>query len=262
MGDVLNLERRGHVALVGAGPGDPDLLTVKAVKHLRNAEIVLYDRLTDPRILDLADDGAMLIETGKAAGERSWKQDDINRAMIDHAGAGRRVVRLKSGDPLIFGRADEEMDALEAAGIAFSVVPGITSAVAAAADARVSLTRRGRNSSIRFITAHDTDGYAEHEWRQLAAPGTTFAVYMGVRAARFLQGRLLLHGAAPDLPVTVTQNIARDDQTRVDATLATLIEAMNEASITGPAILLVGLKARNALAPIRFETEPCAVALS
>ncbi len=236
----------GHVALVGAGPGDPELLTLKARKALDEADVVLYDRLVDPRILELARREAIFIETGKSAGAASWSQDDINAAMIEHARDGHHVVRLKSGDPLVFGRADEEMDALTEAGVSFSVVPGITSAVGAAAQARVSLTRRGRNSSIRLITAHDAEGFAEHEWRHLAEQGTTFAVYMGVRAARFLQGRMLLHGADASLPVTVTENISRPDQIRVDTTLGQLVDAMSDSGVKGPAILLVGLAARDA----------------
>ncbi len=249
-------ETSGRVDLVGAGPGDPELLTLKARTRLHEADVVLYDRLVDPRVLELARREAVLIEVGKTAFGESWKQDDINAEMVRHARDGHHVVRLKSGDPLVFGRADEEMDALEGAGIPFAVVPGITSAVAAAAQARVSLTRRGRNSELRFITAHDAKGFAEHEWRTLASGRTAAAVYMGVKAARFLQGRLLIHGGARDLAVTVVENISRTDERRVDTTLGRLAEDMDDAGIRGPAILLVGLAARSTAA--RGMTESIA----
>lgn len=247
----------GRVDLIGAGPGDPTLLTLKARTLLHEADVVLYDRLVDPRVLELARREALLIETGKSAGQRSWQQSDINAAMIEHAEAGHHVVRLKSGDPLIFGRADEEMDALEAAGVAFAVVPGITSAVAAAAQARVSLTRRGRNSELRFITAHDADGFTEHEWKGLAHGRTAIAVYMGVKASRFIQGRLLLHGADPVMPVTVIERISRNDEKRIDADLSNFPSEMASAGIKGPAILLIGLQARSAKQ--RTTTGPQAI---
>lgn len=245
-GDAKKANKSGHVWLVGAGPGDPELLTLKARNRLHEADIVLYDRLTDPRILELARREAILIETGKSAGKPGWSQDAINAAMIEHARNGHQVVRLKSGDPLIFGRADEEMDALENADVKFDVIPGITSAIAAAAQAKISLTRRGRNSDIRFMTAHDTDGYAEQDWRALASGNTAAAVYMGVKAARFLQGRMILHGADPAMPVTIVEKISRPDEKRVDSTLSDFVVAMADEGIEGPAILLVGLAARDA----------------
>jgi len=236
----------GRVALVGAGPGDPELLTLKARRVLHEADVVLYDRLVDPRVLELARREAELIEVGKTPGGPAWKQDDINAAMIAHSRAGAVVVRLKSGDPMVFGRADEELDALDAAGIAWEVVPGITSASAAAASAGRSLTRRGRNQAITFLTAHEAQGYAEHDWRALAQPGNAFAIYMGLRAARFVQGRLMLHGASPDTPVTIVENASRRDEKRVGATLADMCERISEAGIAGPAIIFIGLPARRA----------------
>jgi uroporphyrin-III C-methyltransferase/precorrin-2 dehydrogenase/sirohydrochlorin ferrochelatase len=236
----------GRVALVGAGPGDPELLTLKARRVLHEADVVLYDRLVDPRVLELARREAELIEVGKTPGGPAWKQDDINAAMIQHARAGAVVVRLKSGDPMVFGRADEELDALEAAGIGWEVVPEITSASAAAASAGRSLTRRGRNQAITFLTAHEAQGYAEHDWRALAQPGNAFAIYMGLRAARFVQGRLMLHGASPETPVTIVENASRRDEKRVGATLGDMCERISEAGIGGPAIIFIGLPARRA----------------
>lgn len=238
----------GRVILVGAGPGDPELLTLKARRVLHDADVVLYDRLVDPRILELARREATLIEVGKSPGGPAWKQPDINAAMIAHARKGALVVRLKSGDPLVFGRADEELDALEDAGISWEVVPGITSASAAAATAGRSLTRRGRNGAIGFITAQDAEGYAEHDWRALAQPGRTFAIYMGLRAARFVQGRLLVHGASPETPVTIVENASRPHERVIAAQLGTMSETITDAGLSGPAIIFIGLEARAAKA--------------
>jgi len=236
----------GRVILVGAGPGDPELLTLKARRVLHDADVVLYDRLVDPRILELARREATLIEVGKKPGGPAWKQPDINAAMIEHAREGALVVRLKSGDSLVFGRADEELDALEAAGIPWEVVPGITAASAAAASAGRSLTRRGRNGAIGFITAQDAEGYAEHDWRALAQPGKTFAIYMGLRAARFVQGRLLLHGASPETPVTIVENASRPDERVIESQLGGVSQTIWASAIRGPAIIFIGLKARAA----------------
>jgi len=238
--------RDGHVALIGAGPGDPDLLTVKARRLIHEADVVLHDRLVPQPILELARREAIIVETGKTGYGPSWSQDDINALMIEHAEDGAQVVRLKSGDPGIFGRLDEELDALEGAGVAFEVVPGITAAAAAAASAGISLTKRGRNSSVRFLTGRDTEGFAEHDWRDLAKPGSGAAIYMGVKAASFLRGRLMMHGADADTPVTVVENASRADQKTVATTLLELPEALADAGIAGPAVLLYGMAPRQA----------------
>lgn len=251
----------GRVALVGAGPGDPELLTLKARNRLHEADVVIYDRLVSPQILELARREALLVEVGKIPGGPSWSQSDINALMIEYAGQGGHVVRLKSGDPGVFGRLDEEMDALDAAGIGFEIVPGITAAVAAAASIRVSLTRRGRNKALRLLTGHDVDGFAEHDWRALAAPGATAAIYMGVRAARFLQGRLMLHGMDAATPVTAVENASRPEQKIVSAPLSRLPEALKEAGVRGPAILFLGLAPRGALAALD-DIEPGAHSLA
>lgn len=237
----------GSVALIGAGPGDPELLTLKARRILHEADVVIHDRLVSPEILELARREAIVIEVGKIPFGTSWKQDDINALMVEHAAGGAQVARLKSGDPAVFGRLDEEMDALDDAGIAFTIVPGITSAAAAAASIKVSWTKRGRNKSFRLLTGHDIDGFAEHEWRTLAKPGEAAAVYMGVRAASFLRGRLLMHGAAANTPVTAIENASRTNQKIVSGTLETLPEILEGAGIKGPAILFLGLEPRQAL---------------
>ena len=237
---------RGFVHLVGAGPGDPELLTLKARRLLHEADVVIHDRLVPQAILELARREATIIAAGKKAYGPSWRQADINALMVEHAAAGATVVRLKGGDPAVFGRLDEEVAALEAAGIPWAVVPGITSASASAAAIGQSLTRRGRNSSVRLLTGHDVDGFAEQEWRELAKPGATAAVYMGGRAASFLRGRLLMHGARADTPVTVVESASRPEQRVIATTLIELPNALADAAPEGPVMILYGLAPRAA----------------
>ena len=234
----------GRVDLVGAGPGDPELLTLKARRALDRADVVIHDRLVAPAILELARREALLIDVGKEGFGPSTPQAEIHTLMVDHAARGAHVVRLKAGDPGIYGRLDDEIDALAAVGIDWAIVPGITAASAAAAGLGQSLTRRGRNASLRFLTGHDVQGFAEQDWRGLARPGSVAAIYMGKRAARFLQGRLLMHGAAADTPVTVVENASRPDQRVIACRLTGLPEAV--ADLTGPAVLLYGLAPRAA----------------
>ncbi|QBY00763.1 uroporphyrinogen-III C-methyltransferase [Rhodophyticola sp. CCM32] len=248
-----HLSRRaapGRVALVGAGPGDPELLTLKARRALDEADVVIYDRLVAPEILDLARREAKMIHAGKEGFGPSMSQSDICRLITDHAARGAYVVRLKSGDPTVYGRLDEEIDALEAAGLAWSVIPGITAASAAAAGIGQSLTKRGRNSALRFLTGHDVKGFAEHDWRGLARAGEVAAIYMAKKGARFLQGRLLMHGASADTPVTVVENASRAGGRTLATTLARLPVDIDSAALTGPAILLYGLSPRAAEAAL------------
>jgi uroporphyrin-III C-methyltransferase/precorrin-2 dehydrogenase/sirohydrochlorin ferrochelatase len=254
-------ERVGHVALVGAGPGDPDLLTLKASRLLGQADVVLYDRLVDRRILDLARRDAKLLEVGKIAGGKSWQQEDINRELLSHVAAGSAVVRLKSGDPMIYGRADEELDVLESHGINYDVIPGITAAAAAAASMRTSLTRRSRNSAFTLLTAQDVAGFAEHDWRHLARAGATSAIYMGVRAAPFVQRRLLMHGAAAATPITIVEKASRDDERIVNGELQNLENLLAAHHINGPAIIFVGLSARTSSRSL-LETLPVEAGLA
>ena len=239
----------GSVALIGAGPGDPELLTLKARRLLHDADIVIHDRLVTADILELARREATVIEVGKSPRGPSWKQDDINALMIQHAKRGAKIARLKSGDPTVFGRLDEEVNALDTAGITCEIVPGITAASAAAASMRASLTRRGRNKSFSLMTGHDMKGLAEHDWRGLARPGAAAAIYMGVGAARFIQGRLLMHGADTETPVTAVENASRTEQRTVSTTLAALNNDLRENQIDGPAILLLGLSPHRAVSP-------------
>jgi uroporphyrin-III C-methyltransferase/precorrin-2 dehydrogenase/sirohydrochlorin ferrochelatase len=254
----------GRITLVGSGPGDPELLTLLARRVLREADVVLYDRLVDPRILELVRREAHVEEVGKSPAFRldvtrsSWTQQDINARCIEHARNGNSVVRLKSGDPLLFGRADEELDAFEAAGIECEVVPGITAAIAAAATLRSSLTRRGRNSAVRFATAHDVEGYAEHDWRAMAAPGAVTALYMGVHAARFAQGRLMLYGAEPHMPVSIVENASRENERVLCGQLFELAALFSQHQVKGPAVIFTGLAARATVPALRTQhvTQP------
>ena len=239
-------DRAGHVDLVGAGPGDPDLLTLKARRALDEADVVIYDRLVAPEILELARREAIMISAGKEGFGPSIAQQDICDLIIEHALIGAHVVRLKSGDPTVYGRLDEEIEALDAAGIAWHIVPGITAASAAAAGIGQSLTRRNRNSALQFLTGHDVHGFAEHDWRALARPGEVAAIYMAKRGARFVQGRLLMHGADAQTPVSVIENASRPNQRIIAATLATLSSDLDEADLTGPTVLLYGLAPRAA----------------
>ncbi|KMW56697.1 Siroheme synthase [Candidatus Rhodobacter oscarellae] len=247
--------RQGRVDFVGAGPGDPELLTLKARNALDRADVVIHDRLVTPEILELARREAVLIDVGKTGFGPSASQDDINAQIVAQAAQGAHVVRLKGGDPSVFGRLDEEIDAVEAAGLDWQVVPGITAASAAVAGIGQSLTKRGRNSAVRLMTGHDAKGLAEQDWRALAQPGAVTAIYMGKRAARFVQGRLMMHGAAPETPVSVVENAARADQRVVETSLAHMAEDIGAAGLDGPAITFMGLAPRQAVHAAQTATD-------
>jgi uroporphyrin-III C-methyltransferase/precorrin-2 dehydrogenase/sirohydrochlorin ferrochelatase len=242
--------REGHVAFVGAGPGDPELLTLKARKALDTADVVIHDRLVTPEILELARREAILIDAGKEGFGKSMSQEAINALIVEHAASGAQVVRLKGGDPTVFGRLDEEIEAVTAAGISWHVVPGITAASASVASIGQSLTQRGRNASVRFLTGHDMKGFADHDWSALARPGEVAAIYMGKKSARFIQGRLIMHGADRATPVTVIENASRPDQRILATTLDRLPADLAKAAITGPALTFLGLAPRAAEAQI------------
>ncbi|WP_108482154.1 siroheme synthase CysG [Oceaniglobus ichthyenteri] len=248
--------KQGRVEFVGAGPGDPELLTLKARRALHDADVVIYDRLITPEILELARREAVMLDAGKEGFGKAMAQGDINALITDHAAKGTHVVRLKSGDATVFGRLDEEIEACAAAGVAWSVVPGITAASAAVASIGQSLTKRGRNGAVRFITGHDMKGFADHDWAALACPGEVAAIYMGKRAARFIQGRLLMHGADPATPVTVIENASRPDQRVLATTLGELEPTLTNAGLIGPALTLFGLAPRAAIARLDTAFHP------
>jgi uroporphyrin-III C-methyltransferase len=232
------------VTFVGAGPGAAEHLTLGALRCLQGAEVVIHDRLVGEEVLALIPAGVTRVDVGKEGFGPSVSQTSINATLVAHAQTGRRVVRLKGGDCGIFGRLDEEMEALEAAGLSFRILPGLTSAAVAAASIGQSLTRRGRNASLRILTGHDMAGFAEQDWRGLSRKGEVAAIYMGKKSARFIQGRLLMHGADGATPVAVVENVSRPDQRILAATLATLPETV--AACPGPAVILFGLAPRQA----------------
>ena len=255
---VLSKQESGKVFFVGAGPGDPDLLTRKAHKILHEADVVIHDRLVSQQVLELARREAEIIQTGKKGFGPSWKQEDINTLMVEHAKKGSVIVRLKSGDPAVFGRLDEEMDALDAANVVFEIVPGITTASAAAAQLNVSLTKRRRNSALRIMTAHDIKGFAEHDWHDLSRNGAVAAIYMGLKQAHFLSGRLLMHGASPDIPVTIMENVSRPEQKTRLSTVGKLTTDAESIGSDGPVILMLGLEPREAVAIARSNENKIA----
>lgn len=245
--------RAGQVTFVGSGPGSADHLTLKALRALTEAEVVIHDRLVGPEVLAFASPVARLIDAGKEGFGPSTSQMTINALIVAEAQAGHRVVRLKGGDVGIFGRLDEEIAALEQAGLGWSIVPGLTAATVAAANIGQSLTRRGRNASLRIVTGHDVAGFAEQDWRGMARAGEVAAIYMGKKSARFVQGRLLMHGALPETPVTIVENVSRADQRVLATTLGQLPAVV--ADVAGPAVILFGLAPRRAGAAIETLKE-------
>ncbi|MGC1523833.1 MAG: siroheme synthase CysG [Steroidobacteraceae bacterium] len=233
----------GEVTLVGAGPGDPELLTLKALRALQDADVILHDRLVSAAVLDLARRDAQRICVGKAAGTVGSTQEEINALLIEHAKQGRRVVRLKGGDPFVFGRGGEELQALAAAQIAFSVVPGITAALGAAAYAGIPLTHRDHAHAVTFVTGHaQGDGVPvqEPDWRALAAPGTTAVFYMGLARLDHIVVRLLEHGAPGTRPAALIAQASTAQQQVIAATLEGLSDAVARAAVESPALLVVG----------------------
>nr|WP_310523955.1 uroporphyrinogen-III C-methyltransferase [Polymorphobacter sp.] len=227
-----------RIWLVGAGPGDPDLLTVKAHRLIAAADIILHDALVTPEILALANPAAELIPVGKRAGAHAMPQAAINALLVAAGRRGTMVVRLKGGDPTIFGRLTEEMQALRRANLTFEIVPGITAACAAAAAAQISLSQRGRAQAVTFVTGHaQADAPLDLDWPALAAANTTLAIYMGKSAAAGVSAQLRAHGMPGDTPVLITENAARSDQRALATDLAHLADA---AIGTGPAVILIG----------------------
>tara|TARA_R110001592_G_scaffold79619_2_gene237934 strand:+ start:3603 stop:4997 length:1395 start_codon:yes stop_codon:yes gene_type:complete len=231
----------GRVTLVGAGPGDAELLTLKAVRALQAADVILYDDLVSDEVLELARREAKRLLVGKRGNRPSCRQDEINGLMIKLAGQGKQIVRLKSGDPMIFGRAGEEISQLRARGIAVDVVPGITAALGAAAALGVSLTHRDHARSVRFVTGHGHAGGLpdDLDWRGLTDPGTTLMVYMAGRTAGTLARRLIEQGRAPGTPAVIVANVSRADETRDARTLGYLAGQTPEMG-EGPVLIGVG----------------------
>jgi uroporphyrinogen III methyltransferase/synthase len=240
------------VYLVGAGPGDPGLMTVRGAELLQSAEVVVHDRLASQAVLDLAPPGARRISVGKAPGRAEMSQDDINALLVEEGRAGRRVVRLKGGDPFVFGRGGEEAEALAGAGVAFEVVPGITSAIAAPAYAGIPVTHRGVSTHFTVVTGHEdpAKGRTDVDWEALARAGGTLVILMGVGNLAGIVDRLLEGGLLPDTPVAAVRYGTRPDQQTLRATLATVTKL----DVRAPSALVVGAVASLELG--WFESRP------
>lgn len=234
----------GVVHIVGAGPGDPELLTLKALRVLQDADLIVYDRLVDPRILDMARRDADRLYVGKARADHAVPQEEIGRVLVAAAQAGKRVVRLKGGDPFVFGRGGEELDALRAAGVAAFVVPGITAALGCAAAVGAPLTHRDHAQAVTFVTGHareDGDGpEPDLDWRALSSPNHTIVIYMGAARAEAVAARLIGAGRAPGTPALIVENGTRPDQSVIGTTLAELGASVARARPKGPTLLIVG----------------------
>ena len=238
--ESLGPRAEGEVTLVGAGPGDPELLTLRALRALQDADVILYDRLVSSDVLDMARRDADKICVGKAAGSVGSTQEEINALLVEHAQRGLRVVRLKGGDPFIFGRGGEELEALVRARIRFSVVPGITAAAGCAAYAGIPLTHRDYAHSVSFVAGHGGQHAQEPDWRGLVAPGHTAVFYMGLARVETIVAKLMEHGAGAALPAALIAQGTLPQQRIVTATLSTLAAAAAAADLSSPALLIVG----------------------
>jgi len=244
-------QRRGSVALVGAGPGDADLLTLRALRLLQDADVIVHDRLVSADVLARARRDAELIYAGKAPGRQAMSQDEINATLVRLARAGRRVVRLKGGDPFVFGRGGEELDALRVAGIDVEVVPGITAALGCAASAGIPLTHRAHAHGLVLVTGHEDLDYAS-----LADAGLTLAIYMGSGRLGTLTASLIAHGRAHSTPAALVENGTTERERVVTGTLGDIARRARAAGIGSPALLFIGDVARYAKSPVRAARQP------
>ena len=252
----MTIPLSGKVYLIGAGPGDPELLTLKAAKALQHADVVLVDDLVNRDILQHAAQ-ARVIEVGKRGGCKSTPQHFINRLMISLAEQGQTVARLKGGDPFLFGRGGEEMLALRAAGITAEIIPGITSGIAAPTSLGIPVTHREYNHGVTFVTGHTQDG-EKPNWRALAEGGTTLVIYMGMKHLSLIVSELLAAGLSPETPAAAIQNGSLPHQQQVIVSLSMLPFAVKQAGLESPAIIVVGDVVR--LAQMQFEAAASAAA--
>jgi len=231
---------REKVYLVGGGPGDPDLLTVKALKLLQKAEVVLYDALISPEILNLVNPNALLVSVGKRANDHSKKQHEINQLLVKYGKQKKSVVRLKGGDPFIYGRGGEELQALMVAGIDFEVVPGITAASGCASYAGIPLTHREYSQTVMFVTAQCKNSQEKIDWTSIARQNQTVVVYMGLLKNDVLAQQLIAFGRSPDTPVAVIENGTTSAQRVITGTLGSLTEMVEEHKVISPALMIIG----------------------
>ncbi|SEG76797.1 uroporphyrinogen-III C-methyltransferase [Marinobacterium lutimaris] len=237
---------KGRVHLIGCGPGAADLLTVRADQLIRNAQVVIYDRLVSKEIIDLIPANAERHYVGKSPGNHSVLQAKIGELMVAEAYRGKNVLRLKGGDPAIFARMAEEIDALNSAGINWQIVPGITAASGCAAAAGIPLTDRASAHQVRFITATHHVDHLRHDWASLARRDQTLVFYMGLEALPFISARLQKHGLPADWPILLIENGTRDDQRNLLATLDTVVEKTQQARFKTPSLIIVGEVTRSA----------------
>ena len=251
---------RGSAVLVGAGPGDPELLTLKAVRALQSADIILYDDLVSRAVLDFARREAKTMLVGKTGHGPSCKQEDINRLMVSFAQQGKRVVRLKSGDPMVFGRATEELDACRLAGVPVEVIPGITTAQGVASRIGRSLTHRAIARRVQFLTGHDTSGKlpSDIDWSAIADQNATTVVYMPAKTIRSLAESALKHGLPPDIPAIAVYNATRTNELVIEAEIASLADRMEALGGSGPVIVLIGKAMKGAEANWASQWAPVA----
>lgn len=239
-GGAGQAEPHGIVSLVGAGPGDPELLTLKALRRLEAAEVILHDRLVSPEVLAMANPAARRLYVGKARSDHSLPQAEINQALVDWARQGKRVVRLKGGDPFIFGRGGEELETLAEAGVDFEVIPGITAASGCAAYAGIPLTHRDHAQSVRFITGHLRNGSADLDWPALASRGQTLVFYMGLHGLPEICRQLVAHGLPGETPVALIEQGSTARQRVHRASLASLPGELAGVSVKPPTLIIVG----------------------
>jgi uroporphyrin-III C-methyltransferase len=239
MATLLDPAARGRVILVGAGPGDPGLLTVRAVEALRVADVVVHDGLIDPRVLDLAPPKAHRISVAKKRAKHTLPQEAINALIVAHVSAGSIVVRLKGGDPFIFGRGGEEVEAVRAAGLKVEVIPGVSAALGCAAEAMLPLTHRDHSSAVSFV-AGQCKGLSEQDWSGLAGKGRTLVIYMGVATCPDIADKLMADGVAPDMPVAVLEKGTLDGSRALKTLLADLGPMVEREKVASPAIIVVG----------------------